>query len=168
MKAISEREVQSALRSEALVSASRPTGDFVDGTLQFILDPESCPKCKRPYQVCTRIPHPHVTKVYTPSHANFQHTGGCAAMHCTHCMTHFCLWCRKIILADEKHRDASAHTHSHVLDCMKGPLHDEILTQSVLFPVNVDAEVDFLVSLFQIRRLEAVQLSMAQGAPFGL
>ena len=164
MRALAEVEVQAALRAEVL--ASRPSGDLVDRTLQELLEPDKCPKCKVPYQVCMRTPPPprhtlHFLKCHFP-----QHFGGCAAMHCSNCRAHFCLWCRKVIVADDKNKDAGANTHAHVFDCVKAPDICDLLSSSRLFPINTDDENSFVACYFQIRRLESVtmQMSLSQGS----
>ena len=95
--------------------------------------------------------------------------GGCAAMFCTSCKVHYCLWCRSIVVAvpGGKHKDDNLATHAHVFDCQKAP-HDKskILTDSVLFPVGNYSEFDtsdFLHAFCKIERLEILALQVQKG-----
>jgi hypothetical protein len=104
-------------------------------------------------------------KVYTLSF----NAGGCAAMFCTSCKVHYCLWCRSIVVAvpGGKHKDDGLATHDHVFDCRKAPQDkSKILTDSVLFPVGNYSDFDtsdFLHAFCKIQRLEILALQIQKG-----
>ena len=89
--------------------------------------------------------------VYTNAHMFMQHTSGCTAMQCAGCKTIFCMWCRSIFAASNK-ITASDACHNHIWTCGKRPMHDQICTQSVLFPCN-EEDRDFMSCYFSCHKL---------------
>ena len=89
-------------------------------------------------------------------------------MICLQCQAHFCLWCRKIFVADSKNKDAVTIMHNHIFDCHKAPLKEQLLSESVLFPLaklpdGSQPDPVFVACLLQIRKLEHLQTIMNQG-----
>ena len=91
------------------------------------------------------------------------------AMYCEGCKTHYCFWCKSIIVADgKKFKDDARATHDHVLDCKKAPDKSKILTDTVLFPVpdpwDDDFDLsDFMHAFIKIQKLEILALRIQNG-----
>jgi len=89
-------------------------------------------------------------------------------MFCLSCKTHYCLWCKSVIVADgRKMKDDARATHDYVFDCQKAPQDkSKIVTDSVLFPVGTYSEFDtsdFLHAFCKIQRLEILALQVQKG-----
>lgn len=96
--------------------------------------------------------------VYTNTHMLMQHTSGCTAMHCTMCDSHFCMWCRSIMVST-KQRKAMDLLHDHIFSCGKRPPPEEICTQAVLFPQNHD-DKDFIGCWLMAHKLSILAQSV--------
>lgn len=90
-------------------------------------------------------------------------------MYCESCKSHYCFWCKSIIVADgQKFKDDGRATHEHVLDCKKAPQDkSKILTDTVLFPVpegddDFDTN-DFIHAYTKIQKLEILALRIQNG-----
>ena len=165
MKACAEKHVLEALALQEQ-SKQPQTIDVVASALEYLNELDRCPgpKCNVPFE------HSGDCNAYgkcTLVTLSFN-AGGCAAMFCTSCKVHYCLWCRSIVVAvpGGKHKDDNLATHAHVFDCQKAP-HDKskILTDSVLFPVgNSEFDTsDFLHAFCKIQRLEILALQVQKG-----
>ena len=87
-------------------------------------------------------------------------------MFCQSCRTHYCLYCRTVIVDDGKFKSDGRAAHDHVFDCQKAPPHDSILSSTVLFPVGGDASLDrsdFLHALNKVQKLQNLAVQIQNG-----
>ena len=89
-----------------------------------------------------------------------QHSGGCAAMHCTSCHAHYCIWCRTVIGSLDKAKSADRNSHDHVFGCAKQPDKRNIITDSVLVPCN-ELDTDFVDCYLKTLKLRYLAQAMS-------
>ena len=103
-------------------------------------------------------------KVYTLTRT----AGACAAMYCRGCRSHFCLYCRAVIVDvhNRYNQNMGRAAHDHVFDCQKAPPHDSILSATVLYPVGSDTSLDrsdFLHALNKVQKLKNLAVQIQNG-----
>jgi hypothetical protein len=88
-------------------------------------------------------------------------------MYCLTCRSHYCLWCRSVIVAaGSKFKDDGRAAHDHVIDCQKGPDIDQLLTSTKLYPVGNDPTkdyADFCFALKQVQKLQNLAVQIQKG-----
>jgi len=91
----------------------------------------------------------------------FSYDGACAAMICTSCDCHFCLWCRvpQAGWKDDRNQ-ADKDLHNHIFVCQRRPPIEEILTETPLWPTDKGDDPSFVHALFQVRNLRRLRLHM--------
>lgn len=160
IKACAEKHVIEALENHQKLEVVVP--DEVATSLAVLTALEKCPgpNCSIPFEHNGK--YNANIKVYTIS----CNAGGCTAMYCRTCKSHYCFWCRSVIKSVDAHMNDSDAVHRHVFDCEKRPAPAQILTSSALFPVgNLAAEdySDFMHAFLLTQRLETLACQMKTG-----
>ena len=162
MKACAEKHVIEALKAQHRQAggADAVLADEVSTALAVLTATDKCPgpNCGIPYEHNGKYGN---LKVYTAS----CNAGGCAAMHCRNCKSHYCFWCKSVIRSVDQHVNDSDAAHRHVFDCEKRPAAAQILTTSVLFPTPQDNNdySDFMHAFILAQKLELLAVQMRTG-----
>ena len=88
-------------------------------------------------------------------------------MYCLTCRTHFCLYCKSIIVDDGTFKDDGRAAHDHVFDCQRAPSLDMILSSTVLYPVGSKVNEDysdFMDALNKLQKLQNLALQIQKGS----
>jgi hypothetical protein len=88
-------------------------------------------------------------------------------MFCQSCKTHYCLYCRTVIVDDGKFKSDGRAAHDHVFDCQKAPPFDLILSSTVLYPVGSDPSKDhsdFLDAFLKVQKLQNLAVQIQKGS----
>jgi hypothetical protein len=88
-------------------------------------------------------------------------------MFCNACRSHYCLYCRTVIVDDGKFKSDGRAAHDHVFDCQKAPPIDLILSSTVLYPVGSDTtkdRSDFINAFLKVQKLQNLAVQIQKGS----